>query len=123
MVDLKLPDREQELRGVFARSLKAVHFAFVSGYKLTEEEASEATEVLFDWFVRLSHRLGLSSRPAASLGDTFLLTVNACQLGRELQLWKLDGAPCPDLELRKILDRDPRDIAVDVLNRLIEGKG
>ena len=117
---MKELNRDDESRALFVRSLKAVHAAFVSSYRLTEEEAKEGAETLADWFVRLSHRPGMSSRSAARVGDTFLLTVGACQLARDYQLWKLDGAPCGDEDLRKVLERDPREVAFDLLNKLIE---
>lgn len=120
MVNPESPSRDDEVRAVFARSLKAVHAAFVSCYRLTEDEAREGGQTLSDWFVRLNHRPGMSSRPAARVGDTFLLTIGACQLARDYQLWKLDGAPCGDEELKKVLDRDPREVAFDLLNKLIE---
>jgi hypothetical protein len=113
------PSRDEELRAAFARSQKAIHFAFVSVYRLSEEEAADCAATLSDWFVRLNHRPGLLTRPTALIADTFLITANACQLAREFQVWKLDGTPCPDEELRKVLSRDPKDVAIDLLNRLL----
>lgn len=123
MADPEKPNRDEEVRAVFARSLKAVHFAFVSGYRLSEEEAKEGAEALYDWFHRLNYRLGASSGPVTKVGNTFLLTIGACQLAQEYQLWKLDGSPCADEDLKKVLERNPREVAIDLLTRLIGEDG
>lgn len=118
-METKAPSREEEIRAAFARSLKAVHFAFVTGYRLDEEEAKQGAEALYDWFHRFNYRPGAGSKSAADLGDTLLLMLGACRLGREYQLWKLDGAPCSD-ELKRILERDPREVATELLNKLTQ---
>jgi len=118
-LDPRRPKRDEEIRAVFARNLKPIHAAFVSCYRLTEEEAKEGADTLYDWFLRLSHRPGMSYRAPAKLGDTLRLTAGACQLAREYQIWKLDGVPCSDEELKRVLDRDPQEVAFDLLAKLI----
>ncbi|MGH9316518.1 MAG: hypothetical protein ACRD1P_05365 [Thermoanaerobaculia bacterium] len=122
MAEPSAPNREEQIRAAFARSLKAVHFAFVAGYRLDEEEAKEGAEALYDWFHRFNYRPGAGLKSAAELGDTLLLMLGACRLARDYQLWKLEGAPCSD-ELKRIIERDPREVATELLNRLAQEGG
>lgn len=122
MKDHRRSCSEDLIRAAFARFLKSVRFCFVTGYRLTDAEADEGAEILYDWFHRLYHRPGTSNRPPASLADSFMMMISACRLAQELQLWKLDGAPCEDTDLAAILARDPRQVAVELFNKLIESQ-
>lgn len=112
------PVRDEEAREVFARLQAVIRGTLLSSYRLTPEETLGAEEDLLIWFLRLFRRGGAPQMPARAL--RFSLLSAACQYGRSLQMWKLDGRVSPDDELNRILTREPEELAMDLQNQLDE---
>jgi hypothetical protein len=107
---------ELEVRGVFQETLGLIHIALVTHYDLEELEAIELEKDLYVWFVRFCMRPGnfspRQSRP--------FLVVACCQFAREYQKYLIGtGVREPNETLRKLLDREPSDVARD-FNRKLE---
>lgn len=99
---------EREVRSVFQETLGLIHIALVTHYQLTESEALELEKDLFVWFLRFCYRPGNSSIREAR---PFLL-VASCQFAREYQRYLLgNGVRSSDEKLRRLLDREPLDVA------------
>lgn len=101
---------ELEVRGVFQETLGLIHLALVTHYDLEELEAIELEKDLYVWFVRFCMRPGnyapRQSRP--------FLIVACCQFAREYQKYLIGtGVREPNEKLRKLLDREPNDVAKD----------
>jgi hypothetical protein len=106
---------EKEVAGVFRETLGLVHIALVAHYGLEELEATELEKDLYLWFLRFCMRPGSGSprdcRP-------FLL-VACCQFAREYQKYLVgSGVRSTDDKLRRLLDREPADVARDFASSL-----
>ena len=101
---------EREVRAVFQDTLGLIHIALVTHYQLSESEALELEKDLYVWFLRFCYRPGNSSAREAR---PFLL-VACCQFAREYQRYLLgSGVRSSDEKLRRLLDREPLDVARD----------
>jgi hypothetical protein len=101
---------EKEVRAVFQETLGLIHIALVTHYQLSEPEALELEKDLYVWFLRFCYRPGNSSARDAR---PFLL-VASCQFAREYQKYMLGtGVRSSDEKLRRLLDREPLDVARD----------
>jgi len=101
---------EREVRSVFQDTLGLIHIALVTHYQLGESEAIELEKDLYVWFLRFCYRPGNSSAREAR---PFLL-VACCQFAREYQKYLLgSGVRSSDEKLRRLLDREPLDVARD----------
>jgi hypothetical protein len=101
---------EKEIQAVFHDTLGLIHIALVAHYALHDSEATELEKDLYLWFVRFCKRPG-SRSPRES--RPFLL-VACCQFAREYQKYVVgSGARESDDRLKKILDREPADVARD----------
>jgi len=101
---------EKDVRSVFQETLGLIHIALVTHYQLSESEALELEKDLYVWFLRFCYRPGNSSAREAR---PFLL-VACCQFAREYQRYVLEsGARSSDEKLRRLLDREPLDVARD----------
>ncbi|MFN2387710.1 MAG: hypothetical protein ABR576_15745 [Thermoanaerobaculia bacterium] len=101
---------EGEIQTVFQDTLGLIHIALVSHYGLEEAEAVELEKDLYVWFSRFCSRPGAGSprdlRP-------FLL-VACCQFAREYQKYLVGiGSRESSDKLKRLLDRDPGDVAGD----------
>ena len=101
---------EREVREIFRDTLGLIHIALVTHYGLEEGEATELEKDLSLWFLRFCMRPGncspRDSRP-------FLL-VACCQFAREYQRYVIGaGVRQSDERLKKLLDREPSDVARD----------
>ena len=93
---------EREVRSVFQDTLGLIHIALVTHYQLEKD--------LYVWFLRFCYRPGNSSAREAR---PFLL-VACCQFAREYQKYLLgSGVRSSDEKLRRLLDREPLDVARD----------
>ena len=106
---------ELEIRRVFQDTLGLIHLALVTHYDLEELEAIELEKDLYVWFVRFCNRPGnfspLQSRP--------FLMVACCQFAREYQRYLIGtGIRESDEKLKKLLDREPADVARDFAKNL-----
>jgi hypothetical protein len=106
---------EKEVGSVFRETLGLVHIALVAHYGLEELEATELEKDLYLWFLRFCMRPGSGSprdcRP-------FLL-VACCQFAREYQKYLVgSGVRSTDDRLKKLLDREPADVAHDFASSL-----
>ena len=101
---------EREVKSVFQDTLGLIHIALVTHYGMQESEATELEKDLYLWFMRFCMRPGTRS-PRES--RSFLL-VACCQFAREYQKYVIGtGVRESDDRLRKILDREPADVARD----------
>jgi len=101
---------EREVRTVFQDTLGLIHIALVTHYQLGESEALELEKDLYVWFLRFCYRPGNSSAREAR---PFLL-VACCQFAREYQKYLLgSGVRSSDERLRRLLEREPLDVARD----------
>jgi hypothetical protein len=101
---------EKEVRSVFQETLGLIHIALVTHYQLSESEALELEKDLYVWFLRFCYRPGNSSARDAR---PFLL-VACCQFAREYQRYMLGtGVRVSDEKLRRLLDREPLEVARD----------
>ena len=101
---------EKEVRVIFQDTLGLIHIALVSHYGLEEGEAVELEKDLYLWFLRFCVRPGNSS-PRES--RPFLL-VACCQFAREYQKYVVgSGVRESNEKLKKLLDREPDDVARD----------
>jgi hypothetical protein len=101
---------EKEVKAIFQDTLGLIHIALVTHYGLEEGEAVELEKDLSLWFLRFCMRPGNSfprdSRP-------FLL-VACCQFAREYQKYLVGaGVRQSDDRLKKLLEREPTDVARD----------
>lgn len=101
---------EAEVRTIFQNTLGLIHVALVTHYGLEEGEANELERDLYLWFLRFCMRPGnrspRDSRP-------FLL-VACCQFAREYQKYVIGvGVRESSEKLKKLLDREPSDVARD----------
>jgi len=101
---------QKEIREVYQDTLGLIHIALVTHYGLQEMEAVELEKDLYVWFARFCGRPGAGSpkdlRP-------FLL-VACCQFAREYQKYLVgSGVRESSPNLKRILDRDPGDVAGD----------
>lgn len=106
---------EKEIRVVFQDTLGLIHIALVAHYGLEETEATELEKDLHIWFVRFCKRSGNQSA-----GDSrpFLL-VACCQFAREYQRYVVgSGAREADERVKRLLDREPADVARDFTRSL-----
>ena len=103
--------RPEDIEGIFRQVLDVIHYALVSHYRLTEEEAKGAEEDLRTWCRRFARRGGVG-QVSSKVIRTSLLSA-ACQYGRSFQLWKLGDASA-DPELTATLARRPDDLAADL---------
>lgn len=112
------PRPPEDFQEVFDRALDVIHFALVSRYRLTEDEARGAEEDLRTWFRRLRRR------GAAGHGTPKLLRMSlfsaACQYGRSFQLWKLGGKTSSDADFNGLLSLEPDEVAADLERRFEE---
>jgi hypothetical protein len=101
---------EKEVRSVFQETLGLIHIALVTHYQLSESESLELEKDLYVWFLRFCYRPGTSSVREAR---PFLL-VASCQFAREYQRYMLGTGDRPsDERLRRLLEREPLDVARD----------
>ena len=101
---------EEQVRVIFQDTLGLIHIALVSHYGLEEGEAVELEKDLYLWFLRFCTRPGNSS-PRES--RPFLL-VACCQFAREYQKYVVgSGVRDSNEKLKKLLDREPADVARD----------
>ena len=101
---------EREVRTIFQDTLGLIHIALVTHYGLEEGEAMELEKDLSLWFLRFCMRPGNTS-PRDS--RPFLL-VACCQFAREYQKYVIGaGVRQSDERLKKLLDREPSDVARD----------
>jgi hypothetical protein len=117
-VQRTLPVRDEEAREAFARLQEVIHSTLSTYYRLSAEETAGAVEDLLVWFLRLVRRGGGPQTPLKVLRLTLLSA--ACQYGRSLQMWKLDGQPSPDEALNRVLSREPEEFAMDLQTHLDE---
>jgi hypothetical protein len=98
---------EKEVRAVFQDTLGLIHIALVSHYGLEEGEAVELEKDLDIWFLRFCVRRERTPHESRS----FLL-VACCQFAREYQKYVIGaGVRESDDKLRRLLDREPADVA------------
>jgi hypothetical protein len=101
---------EREVRAVFQDTLGLIHIALVAHYGLEEGEAMELEKDLYLWFLRFCVRPGNNS---ARDSRPFLL-VACCQFAREYQRYVIGaGVRDSDDRLKRLLDREPSDVARD----------
>jgi hypothetical protein len=101
---------EKEVRAVFQDTLGLIHIALVAHYGLDEGEATELEKDLYLWFLRFCMRPGNKS-PKDS--RPFLL-VACCQFATEYQKYVIGaGVRTSDEKLKKLLNREPADVARD----------
>jgi hypothetical protein len=101
---------EKEVQTVFHDTLGLIHIALVTHYGMHDSEATELEKDLYLWFLRFCMRPGTRS-PRES--RPFLL-VACCQFAREYQKYVIGtGARESDDKLKKLLDREPGDVARD----------
>jgi hypothetical protein len=101
---------EKEVRTIFQDTLGLIHIALVTHYGLEEAEAMELEKDLYVWFLRFCMRPG-STTPRDS--RPFLL-VACCQFAREYQRYLLgSGVRASDDRLKRLLEREPADVARD----------
>jgi hypothetical protein len=101
---------ERETRVVFQDTLGLIHIALVTHYGMHDSEATELEKDLYLWFLRFCMRPG-SHSPKES--RPFLL-VACCQFAREYQKYVVGtGVRESDEKLKKILEREPADVARD----------
>ncbi len=101
---------EKEVNAVFQETLGLIHIALVTHYGLEEGEATELEKDLSLWFLRFCMRPGNTS-PRDS--RPFLL-VACCQFAREYQRYVIGaGVRESDERLKRLLDREPSDVARD----------
>jgi hypothetical protein len=101
---------EKEVKAVFHDTLGLIHIALVTHYGLEEGEATELERDLGLWFLRFCMRPG-STSPRES--RPFLL-VACCQFARAYQRYVIgSGVRQSDDKLRRLLDREPADVARD----------
>lgn len=109
---------EREIGAIFQDTLGLIHIALVTHYGLEESEAMELEKDLAIWFQRFCIRRDRAPRECRS----FLL-VACCQFAREYQKYVIGaGVRGSDDRLKKLLDREPADVArgfspsLDLLN-------
>jgi hypothetical protein len=107
--------RAEEVNDLFERALPVIHSTLEGYYRLSQREARDAEHDLFVWFHRYARRIGNAQTPVHSMRLSLLLA--ACQYGRSLQLWKQEGV-APDESLARALEREPRDLASELVARL-----
>ena len=101
---------EKEVRAIFHDTLGLIHIALVAHYGLDEGEATELEKDLYVWFLRFCMRPGNNS-PKDS--RPFLL-VACCQFATEYQKYVIGaGVRVSDEKLKKLLEREPADVARD----------
>ena len=101
---------EKEVKAIFQDTLGLIHIALVTHYGLEEGEAIELEKDLHLWFLRFCMRPGNNS-PRDS--RAFLL-VACCQFAREYQRYVIGaGVRESNDRLKKLLERDPADVARD----------
>lgn len=101
---------EREVRAIFQDTLGLIHIALVTHYGLEEGEATELEKDLYLWFLRFCMRPGNNS---ARESRPFLL-VACCQFAREYQRYVIGaGVRESDDRLKRLLDREPPDVARD----------
>lgn len=106
---------EKEVSAVFQDTLGLIHIALVTHYGLQEGEATELEKDLYLWFVRFCRRPGNNS---PKHGRPFLL-VACCQFAREYQRYVIGaGVRSSDEKLKRLLDREPADVARDFTRSL-----
>lgn len=108
--------RAEEVNDLFERALPVIHSTLEGYYRLSQREARDAEHDLFVWFHRYARRVGNAEVPVRSMKLSLLLA--ACQYGRSLQLWKQEGSETEDESLAAALEREPRDIASELVARL-----
>ena len=100
---------EAEVHAVFQETLGLIHIELVSHYQLAEQEATELEKDLYVWFRRFCYRPGATVKE----NRPFLL-VACCQFAREYQKYLVgSGVRSTDDQLKRILDREPADVAHD----------
>lgn len=101
---------QKEVSVVFRDTLGLIHIALVTHYGLEEGEAVELEKDLNLWYLRFCMRPG-SKSPNES--RPFLL-VACCQFAREYQKYVMaTGVRQSDDRLKRLLDREPTDVAKD----------
>jgi hypothetical protein len=101
---------EKDVRAIFQDTLGLIHIALVTHYGLEEGESIELEKDLYLWFLRFCMRPGNNS-PRES--RPFLL-VACCQFAREYQKYVIgSGVRESNDKLKKLLDREPADVAND----------
>lgn len=101
---------EKDVRAIFQDTLGLIHIALVTHYGLEEGESIELEKDLYLWFLRFCMRPGNSS-PRES--RPFLL-VACCQFAREYQKYVIgSGVRESNDKLKKLLEREPADVAND----------
>jgi hypothetical protein len=107
--------RELEIRAIFQETLGVIHLALVTHYDLEELEAIELEKDLYVWFVRFCMRPGSFSPRRSRL----FLVVACCQFAREYQKYLIGtGVRESDDRLKRLLEREPADVARDFSRNL-----
>jgi hypothetical protein len=106
---------QKEVSVVFQDTLGLIHIALVTHYGLEEGEAVELEKDLNLWYLRFCMRPGSKS---ANESRPFLL-VACCQFAREYQKYVMAaGVRQSDDRLKRLLDREPTDVAKDFTRSL-----
>jgi hypothetical protein len=112
------PNREEEIRWIYAQLAPQIDNALVARYRLPRSEAERVGQELYEWFHRLCRRPGMSSSP--KLLRPQLLSM-ACRVGHVY--WSgqggLDNRDLDDT-VRRSLALGPEIIAIEIENGLNE---
>ena len=119
-MDTDRSDRGEEAYSFFCRNLGAIHHALTRLYRLRFKEAEGLEQNVYLWFGRFVFRPGSVEVPVKSL--RLPLLVATCRAGLVFALGKLDEKPCENEKLKKILARDPDEVALEIEQKLQRGK-
>ena len=119
-MDTDRSDRGEEAYSFFCRNLGAIHHALTRLYRLRSKDAGGLEQNVYLWFSRFVFRPGSVEIPVKS--HRLPLLVATCRAGLVFALGKLDGRPCENEKLKKMLARDPDQVALELEQKLQRGK-
>jgi len=103
-----------EATSVFVRALPLIETTLRREFRLPMEHARAVEEDIGLWFSRFALRPG-SGRAGVLRTQLFSAT---CEAGRRYWQWRLGGAPVVDHQIRRVLAREPEEMAKELEEKL-----
>ena len=100
---------------VFGRALPLIEVTLRREFRMPKVHAREIEQDVYAWFTRFTMRAGTGKSMGTWRTNLFWAT---CQAGRNYWRWRLDGAPVADERVKRVLSREPMEMAQELADKL-----
>ena len=104
-----------EPASVFGRALPLIEVTLRREFRMPKVHAREIEQDVYAWFSRFTMRAGTGKSLETWRTNLFWAT---CQAGRKYWHWRLDGAPVVDERVKRVLSREPLEMAQELAEKL-----